>query len=170
VNAALKFEFTLTPTFSSIWQSRFWNFHLLRVSTTTHKMSIRKRNEFLDLDESENDASEGYQSDALEESKGALASRTTKRRKVDHSNDEDSDEDLDEPTKAPATKKSQGDARFAKLQEFEEDDEAAPLVEDEDVAEDALDEDLAEAPKASSEPRRLQEKAASCTYREYHLS
>jgi ESF2/ABP1 family protein len=120
----------------------------LRVSTTTHKMSIRKRNEFLDLDESENDASEGYQSDALEESKGALASRTTKRRKVDHSNDEDSDEDLDEPTKAPATKKSQGDARFAKLQEFEEDDEAAPLVEDEDVAEDALDEDLADAPTA----------------------
>jgi ESF2/ABP1 family protein len=68
-------------------------------------MSIRKHNEFLDLDESDDDASDGYQSDALEESKGAITSRTTKRRKVDHSDDEDSDEDLEEPTKAPATKK-----------------------------------------------------------------
>jgi hypothetical protein len=148
VNAAVKFEFTLTPSFSLIWQSRFWNFHLLRVPTTTHKMSIRKRNEFLDVEESDNEASDDYQSDALEESKGAITSRTTKRRKVDHSDDEDSDEDLDLPTKAPATKKTKGDARFAKLQEFEEDDESAPLEGDEDVAEDALDEDLAEAPSA----------------------
>lgn len=108
-------------------------------------MSIRKRNEFLDLDETENEASDGYQSDALEESKGAIAARTTKRRKVDHSDDEDSDEDLDEPSKAPATKKPQTDSRFAKLQEFEEDDDEAPEAEDnEDGAEDALDEDLAE--------------------------
>jgi hypothetical protein len=28
VKTAVKFEFTLTPTFSLIWQSRFWNFHL----------------------------------------------------------------------------------------------------------------------------------------------
>jgi len=105
-------------------------------------MSIRKRNEFLDLDESDNEASDGYQSDALEESKGA---RTTKRRKVDRSNDEDSDEDLNEPAKAPATKSSQTDARFAKLQEFEDDGDDAPGAEDEDdAAEDALDEDLAD--------------------------
>lgn len=105
-------------------------------------MSIRKRNEFLDLDESENEASDGYQSDALEESKGA---RTTKRRKVDRSDDEDSDEDLDEPAKTPATKTSQADARFAKLQEFEEDGDDAPEAEnEEDGAEDAEDQDLAE--------------------------
>jgi ESF2/ABP1 family protein len=106
-------------------------------------MSIRKRNEFLDLDESENEASDGYQSDALEESKGAITGRHTKRRKVDRSDNEESDEDLVETAKAPATKKSQTDARFAKLQEFEEDDKKAPeLDKEEDGAEDALDEDV----------------------------
>lgn len=105
-------------------------------------MSIRKRNEFLDLDESDNEASDGYQSDALEESKGA---RTTKRRKVDRSDDEDSDGDLDELAKATATKNIQPDERFAKLQEFEEDGDDAPEAEDEeDGAEDAEDQDLAE--------------------------
>ena len=105
-------------------------------------MSIRKRNEFLDLDESENEASDGYQSDALEESKGA---RTTKRRRVDRSDDEDSDEDLDEPAKAPATKRTQPDERFAKLQEFVEVGDDAPEAEvEEDGAEDAQDQDLAE--------------------------
>lgn len=105
-------------------------------------MSIRKRNEFLDLDESDNEASDGYQSDALEESKGA---RTTKRRKVGSSDDEDSEDDLDEPAKAPATKPTQPDARFAKLQEFEEDGEGAPEAEDEDDgAEDAQDLDPAD--------------------------
>jgi ESF2/ABP1 family protein len=137
-------------------------------------MSIRKRNEFLDLDESENEGSDGYQSDVLEESKGA---RTTKRRKVDHSEDEDSDEDLDEPAEAPATKTPQTDARFAKLQEFEEDGEDAPGAEDEeDGTEDALDEELVDDTtttgrnEAFSEPRKPQEKAASCTYRECRLS
>ncbi|GAB7332361.1 hypothetical protein MBLNU13_g04183t1 [Cladosporium sp. NU13] len=101
-------------------------------------MSIRKRNEFLDLDESDNEASDGYQSDALEKSK-------IKRRKVDRSDDEDSDEDLDEPAKAPASKKTQPDERFAKLQEFEEEGDDAPGAEDEeDGAEDAQDQDLAE--------------------------
>ena len=105
-------------------------------------MSIRKRNEFLDLDESDNEASDGYQSDALEESKGA---RTTKRRKVDRSGDEDSDEDLDKPAGAPATKTTQADARFAKLQEFEEDGDGASEAEDkEDGAEDAENQNLAE--------------------------
>jgi ESF2/ABP1 family protein len=96
-------------------------------------MSIRKRNEFLDLDESDNEASDGYQSDALEESKGA---RTAKKRRIDRSDDEDSYEDLDEDldgiAKASATKSTQPDARFAKLQEFEEDGDDAPEAEDED--------------------------------------
>lgn len=110
-------------------------------------MSIRKRNEFLDLDESDNEASDGYQSDALEESKGA---RTTKRRKVDRSDDEDSDEDLDGPAKAPATKKAQPDVRFAKLQEFEGDADNAPEVGDEESgAEDAQDQDLADRAAAT---------------------
>lgn len=96
----------------------------------------------MDLDESENEASDGYQSDALEESKGA---RTTKRRRVDRSDDEDSDEDLDKPAKAPAPKKTQPDERFVKLQEFVEDGDDAPEAEvEEDGAEDAQDQDLAE--------------------------
>ena len=110
-------------------------------------MSIRKRNEFLDLDESDNEASDGYQSDALEESKGA---RKAKKLKVDHSDDEGTDEDLDEPAKAPATKRTQADARFAKLQEFEEDGDDAPEAEDEeDGAEVAQDQDPTE-PAAST--------------------
>lgn len=117
-------------------------------------MSIRKRNEFLDLDESDNEASDGYQSDAVEESRGAIASRTAKRRKVDRSDDEDSDEELDEPAKAPTKKPAPADARFAKLQEFEEDDEVAPEQEDdEDRAEDALEEDLDQAASATAPGR-----------------
>lgn len=106
-------------------------------------MSTRKRNEFLDLDESENEASDGYQSDALEESRGAIAGRNAKRRKVDRSDDEDSEEDVDdEPTKAPAKKAPQTDSRFAKLQEFEEgDDQDQVAEEDEDDAEDLLEQD-----------------------------
>jgi ESF2/ABP1 family protein len=109
-------------------------------------MSIRKRNEFLDLDESDNEASDGYQSDALEESKGA---RTAKKRRIDRSDDEDSYEDLDEDldgiAKASATKSTQPDARFAKLQEFEEDGDDAPEAEDEDDGvEDAENQDTAD--------------------------
>lgn len=129
------------PSYFSILELLLWHFSTSKPHNTT--MSIRKRNEFLDLDESDNDASDGYQSDAVEESRGAIASRTAKRRKVDRSDDEDSDEELDEPTKAPAKKSAPSDARFAKLQEFEEDDAAAPEQEDdEDGAEDALEEDL----------------------------
>jgi ESF2/ABP1 family protein len=124
--------------------SRTSTFATLNLESQNYKikqnMSIRKRNEFLDLDESDNEGSDGYQSDVLEESKGA---RTTKRRRVDHSEDEDKDDDLDEPAKASATKTAQIDARFVKLQEFEEDGEDAPEAEDEeDGAEDALDEEL----------------------------
>ena len=119
-------------------------------------MSIRKRNEFLDLDESDNEASDGYQSDAL--------SKTTKRRKVHRSDDEDSDEDLDEPAKAPSTKTSQPDARFAKLREFEEDGDDAPEVEEEGGAEDAEEQDIADpaAPTGRNAPKSVlrAEKAA----------
>ncbi|KAM0715963.1 hypothetical protein Q7P37_008477 [Cladosporium fusiforme] len=105
-------------------------------------MSTRKRNEFLDVDESENEASDGYQSDAQEESRGALTGRNAKRRKVDRSDDEDSEEEVDASAKAPIQK----DDRFAKLQEFDEDDEQAEDDEDNGVeAEDAEEEDLAQS-------------------------
>jgi ESF2/ABP1 family protein len=95
-------------------------------------MSTRKHNEFLDLDESENEVSDGYQSEAQEESRGKIASsRSAKRRKVDTQSDDSGDDSVDDvssklvkalsKSKSAATQKP--DARFAKLQEFEEDDE-----------------------------------------------
>jgi ESF2/ABP1 family protein len=46
-------------------------------------MSVRKRNEFLEDDESDAASDLGYDSEAVEESRGAIASRATKRRKID---------------------------------------------------------------------------------------
>ena len=54
-------------------------------------MSIRKRNEFLDDDESGDEAGSGYDSEAAEESKGALTGRASKRRRIEGAR---SDEDL----------------------------------------------------------------------------
>jgi ESF2/ABP1 family protein len=97
-------------------------------------MSTRKHNEFLDLDESENEVSDGYQSEAQEESRGKIASsRSAKRRKVDTQSD-DSDDDGDDDVQDVSSKlvkalskgKSaapKADSRFAKLQEFEDDDD-----------------------------------------------
>ena len=60
-------------------------------------MSTRKHNEFLDLDESENEASDGYQSEAQEESRGKIASsRSAKRRKVDTQSDGSGDDDVED--------------------------------------------------------------------------
>jgi ESF2/ABP1 family protein len=95
-------------------------------------MSTRKHNEFLDLDESENEVSDGYQSEAQEESRGKIASsRSAKRRKVDTQSDDSGDDSVDDvssklvkalsKSKSAATQKP--DTRFAKLQEFEGDDE-----------------------------------------------
>lgn len=107
-------------------------------------MPTRKHNEFLDLDESENEVSDGYQSEAQEESRGKIASsRSAKRRKVDTQSDDSDDDDSDvssKPTKAVSNAKSaapKADARFAKLQEFEEDDER-----EEGDNEDGLEEEL----------------------------
>ena len=106
-------------------------------------MSTRKHNEFLDLDESENEVSDGYQSEAQEESRGRIASsRSAKRRKVDtHSDDSDDDEKDDissRPSKSVSTAKSaapKADSRFAKLQEFEEDDDERDEGNNDDGAE-----------------------------------
>ena len=110
-------------------------------------MSTRKHNEFLDLDESENEASDGYQSEAQEESRGKIASsRSAKRRKVDTQSDGSGDDDVEDVSSklVRALSKSKNaaapkpDARFAKLQEFEEDDEREE-GDNEDGAEDELD-------------------------------
>jgi len=108
-------------------------------------MSTRKHNEFLDLDESENEVSDGYQSEAQEESRGKIASsRSAKRRKVDtHSDDsDDGDDDVEDVSSKLVKALSKGksaapkaDSRFAKLQEFEEDDDEGDNA---DAAEDGL--------------------------------
>jgi ESF2/ABP1 family protein len=109
-------------------------------------MSTRKHNEFLDLDESENEVSDGYQSEAQEESRGKIASsRSAKRRKVDAQSDDSGDDSVDDVSsklvkalsKSKSAATSKPDARFAKLQEFEEDDEQE-AGDNEDGAEDEL--------------------------------
>ena len=59
-------------------------------------MSVRKRNEFLEDDESDGELDGGYDSDALEESRGAISGRSSKRRRVDGASDEESIDSLDE--------------------------------------------------------------------------
>jgi ESF2/ABP1 family protein len=108
-------------------------------------MSTRKHNEFLDLDESENEVSDGYQSEAQEESRGKIASsRSAKRRKVDTHSDgsDDGDDDVEDMSSKLVKALSKGksaapkaDSRFAKLQEFEEDDDEGDNA---DAAEDGL--------------------------------
>jgi ESF2/ABP1 family protein len=108
-------------------------------------MSTRKHNEFLDLDESENEVSDGYQSEAQEESRGKIASsRSAKRRKVDTHSDgsDDGDDDVEDVSSKLVKALSKGksaapkaDSRFAKLQEFEEDDDEGDNA---DAAEDGL--------------------------------
>lgn len=56
-------------------------------------MSLRKHNEFLDVDESDAEGSDGYQSDNLERGRGAIGGNAIKRRKVDSDRDEDSEDE-----------------------------------------------------------------------------
>jgi ESF2/ABP1 family protein len=110
-------------------------------------MVTRKHNEFLDLDESENEVSDGYQSEAQEESRGKIASsRSAKRRKVDTQSDDsdDGDDDVEDVSSKLVKALSKGksaapkaDSRFAKLQEFEDEgDKEHGTEEDELEAED----------------------------------
>ncbi len=59
-------------------------------------MSIRKRNEFLDDDESEDVSENGYDSEAAEESKGTIVERSRKRRRLSDASEEESDLDVEE--------------------------------------------------------------------------
>ncbi|GAB7346315.1 hypothetical protein MBLNU457_5035t1 [Dothideomycetes sp. NU457] len=81
-------------------------------------MATRKRNEWLEADNSDEELDNGYNSEAQEESRGALAGRSIKRRKVDQeSEDEDAfsnDEELDnDPTSR---------SRFQLAEEDQDDD------------------------------------------------
>lgn len=53
-------------------------------------MSVRKRNEFLEDNESDEGLENGYDSDANEESRGAISGRRSKRRRLEEVSDEDS--------------------------------------------------------------------------------
>ena len=82
-------------------------------------MSIQKRNEFLDQDDSDDGVSDGYQSDDQEEGRGAIGGRASKRRKVDSDDEsEDGANARPEPTK---------DIRFDKF-DFDDEDEAVEYV------------------------------------------
>nr|OQO24124.1 hypothetical protein B0A51_07547 [Rachicladosporium sp. CCFEE 5018] len=98
-------------------------------------MSIRKRNDFLDADESDGGESGGYQSEE-EEGRAAIGGRATKRRKVDVSND-DNDE---EPEIAALPKQAitgPQDARFDASAFDEEDGVSDPVQIDDDNDQDA---------------------------------
>ncbi|WPH04391.1 Hypothetical protein R9X50_00728200 [Acrodontium crateriforme] len=78
-------------------------------------MAIRKRNEFLDGDESEEEIDRGYDSDAVEESRVRIGGGSKRRKIEDGDNNDDesgSDEDADES--------------FHSLQDSEENEQSAP--------------------------------------------
>ncbi|CAG8961571.1 hypothetical protein HYFRA_00006105 [Hymenoscyphus fraxineus] len=67
-------------------------------------MATRKHNEFLDADNSDDDGSQGYNSEVEDLKKGG---RSSKRRKVDSDASDVSDEELDDEEELDASKKSQ---------------------------------------------------------------
>jgi len=90
-------------------------------------MATRKRNEWLEADNSDEDQDDGYDSEAQEESRGALAGRSIKRRKVDQDleNEEDDfsdDEALDRDSTA-----------WTKSEDVGEDDEENEGVDQEEA-------------------------------------
>lgn len=89
-------------------------------------MSIRKRNEFLDGDESDEELDDGYDSEAVEESKGAISGRVSKRRKL---NDASSDEDAVDGDEEPGERLVAGEDEDAGVDAetgFREEDENDP--------------------------------------------
>ena len=124
-------------------------------------MSIRKHNEFLDEGDSEDEQSTGYQSDDVEEGRGAIGGRTTKRRKLSDQ-DEDWDGSDEEATAVAAPPQQNTDARFDPSA-FEEDDlegEAPDSLEDD--ADDTLRAPSAKTVAKRSAPKSVEraEKAA----------
>ncbi|KAK4618245.1 Pre-rRNA-processing protein ESF2 [Fulvia fulva] len=122
-------------------------------------MSTRKRNEFLEGDETEEEIENGYDSEA-EEGRGALGGRGNKRRKVDATSD-DSDGDVEnvkEPPKAGAIVK---DDRFD-LSNFgdEDEDDLATRGQSDDDAE-RSDHDREKPAKAKKDPALKKVEAAA---------
>ncbi|KAK5118178.1 hypothetical protein LTR85_008158 [Meristemomyces frigidus] len=104
-------------------------------------MSVRKRNEYLEGDDSENEIDNGYDSDAAEKSRGTVTDRASKRRKRDaesddesfHSFAEDGTDGEIQPASKASTKSSTGRAeRFVLGSDFEDDEQEAPVLGDED--------------------------------------
>ncbi|KAM3424546.1 hypothetical protein BST61_g6542 [Cercospora zeina] len=125
-------------------------------------MSVRKRNEFLDGDESEEELGNGYGSEA-DEGRGAIANKRRKLGNEDHGSDEDISEDDEEPTKS--TKPTTTDPRFDFSHfdaEDEEDEQSAQHPEDDDEDNNTSDPDHAlnttstnQAPKSNKKPKDL---------------
>ncbi|KAK4540489.1 hypothetical protein LTR36_009127 [Oleoguttula mirabilis] len=107
-------------------------------------MSVRKRNEYLEGDESDEEVGNGYDSDEAEKSRGAVSSRSNKRRKTDGDSDEESfhsfaeDDtekravgDVRNEASKPATKSAD---RFVLGSDFEDEERDAVGLPDEDAA------------------------------------
>lgn len=69
-------------------------------------MSIRKRNEFLEDDESDGDVDQGYDSDAQEESRGNIGARPNKRARFDLASEDESIDNTDEEEERIDTKQA----------------------------------------------------------------
>ena len=63
------------------------------------RMSTRKRNEFLEDDETDEDVDHGYDSDAAEESRGAISGRASKRRRFEVASDDESFDGIEDDAK-----------------------------------------------------------------------
>lgn len=114
-----------------------------------HIMATRKRNEWLETENSEDEDDKGYDSEEQEQSRGgALAGRSSKRRKVDSEDDIDSENESGHESEDGLVKRGatadpkgheEGDARdeegdaMSKLQGQDDDDEGE---EDEEMEED----------------------------------
>ena len=72
-------------------------------------MSIRKRNEFLEDDESQDDVDQGYDSDAQEESRGNIGARPNKRARFDIASEDESVDDADEEDEGVNPKQAQSE-------------------------------------------------------------
>jgi ESF2/ABP1 family protein len=72
-------------------------------------MSIRKRNEFLEDDESEEDVDQGYDSDAQEESRGNISARPNKRARFGLASEDESVDDADEEDEGVNSQQAQSE-------------------------------------------------------------
>jgi len=122
-------------------------------------MSIRKRNEFLDLPSDEEDSEAGYDSEDVDNSRLA---RSAKRRKTAaiEVGDDDEDEDEDEDDEAQDT-----DDFDEELQSGDDDDDdVSELVEANDDTSRPLDKArLKPSPKSTSQPKRREDALTTTT-------